>query len=264
MDFQKYMDKRKNKNSILMQLLGFVILIILWEGLVTIFDVKEFIFPKLSTIFIEFTKYPLFFINGVLTTFLESATGLLLGGTFAYLLALVFSFSSVLKQLFFQWFVMLKTVPIIAISPLIVLWVGSGMISKILMASIITFFPILVNTLRGLYNISENQINLFKSLNANKWQIFTKLRLPMSFGYFFTGLKISSPLSTIGAIVAEFSGSNEGLGYIVLKSSWESNTRALMVAVILASIMGIVLYKIIEIIEYFVGRIFPHIINSGN
>jgi NitT/TauT family transport system permease protein len=80
----------------------------------------------------------------------------------------------------------------------------------------------------------------------------------MSIGYLFAGLKIASPLSTIGAIVAEFSGANEGLGYIVLKSSWESNTVALMTAVILASIMGITLYKIIELIEYIISMFFPH------
>ena len=84
----------------------------------------------------------------------------------------------------------------------------------------------------------------------------------MSLGYFFTGLKVASPLSTIGAIVAEFSGANEGLGYIILKSSWESNTRALMVAVILASVMGITLYKVIEFSEHIVGKFFPHFSNN--
>ena len=106
-------------------------------------------------------------------------------------------------------------------------------------------------------------MNLFKSLNATFGQIFIRLRIPMSLGYFFTGLKVASPLSTIGAIVAEFSGANAGLGYIILKSSWESNTRSLMVAVILASIMGITLYKIIEFSEYVVGKFFPHFNNKS-
>ncbi len=245
-----------------MQIGGFVILICVWEEVTTFFHVPEYIFPRFSALIIEFCKFPVFFLDGFLKTYLESCAGLLLGGTSAYVLAVISSFSRVLKQLFYQWFVALKTVPIIAISPMIIIWVGSGITSKILMASIITFFPILVNTLQGFYNITENQLNLFKSLNANFRQIFIRLRIPMSLGYFFTGLKVASPLSTIGAIVSEFSGANEGLGYIILKSSWESNTRALMVAVILASVMGITLYKIIEISEYFMGKFFPHFNNK--
>ncbi len=241
-----------------MQLAGIVVVLCLWEGAVILLQVPEYIFPRFSVLIREFSKFPTFFLDGFLKTCLESCAGLFLGGASAYLLAVAFSFSRVLKQLFYQWFVALKTVPVIAISPMIILWVGSGITSKILMASIITFFPILVNTLQGFYNITENQLNLFKSLNANFWQIFLRLRIPMSLGYFFTGLKVASPLSTIGAIVSEFSGANEGLGYIILKSSWESNTRSLMVAVILASIMGISLYKTIEFSEYIVGRFFPH------
>ncbi len=253
------MKLQKTKYKILLQLLGIVILIILWESITALLQVPDYIFPRLSEIFKEFLKSPAFFLDGFFTTFGESVAGLLIGGFVAYLLALVFSFSKLIKHLFYQWFVMLKTVPIIAISPLIVIWFGSRMSSKIIMASIITFFPILVNTLRGLYNITENQINLFRSLNASNWQIFVKLRLPMSVGYLFAGLKIASPLSAIGAIVAEFSGATEGLGYIILHSTDHSNTRALMVAVILASIMGMSLYKIIELIEYIIERFFlPH------
>ena len=106
-------------------------------------------------------------------------------------------------------------------------------------------------------------MNLFKSVNASFWQVFVRLRIPMSLGYFFTGLKVASPLSTIGAIVSEFSGANEGIGYIILKASWESNTRALMVAVMLASIMGITLYKVIEFGEHIVGKSFPHFTTSA-
>jgi NitT/TauT family transport system permease protein len=249
---------RKRSLNILIQIIGILILLSLWEGLTRLFNVPEFIFPKISSIFLEFIESPAYFGKAFFITYMESVLGLLLGGSLAYILALLFSFSRIIKQLFYQWFVMLKTVPIIAISPLVILWVGSGLISKILMSSIITFFPILVNTLKGLYNITDNQIKLFRSLNASNWQIFMKLRVPMSIGYLFAGLKIASPLSTIGAIVAEFSGANEGLGYIVLKSSWESNTVALMTAVILASIMGITLYKIIELIEYIISMFFPH------
>lgn len=250
------------KRNFALQAVGGLLLIALWEGLTRGLNVPEYIFPRFSILVKEFATYPGDFLDGFWKTSLESFAGLLFGGCAAYLLAIAFSFSRIFQQLFYQWFVALKTVPIIAISPMIVLWVGSGRLSKVLMASIITFFPILVNTLQGFYNITENQRNLFKSLNASFWQTFLRLRIPMSLGYFFTGLKVASPLSAIGAIVSEFSGANEGLGYIILQASWNSNTRALMVAVILSSIMGISLYRMIEICEYVIGKFFPHFLKS--
>ena len=132
------MTEREKRSNLLMQLTGIVILICLWEGLVIALQIPEYIFPRFSALIIEFCKFPMFFLDGFLKTYLESCAGLLLGGASAYLLAVIFSFSRVLKQLFYQWFVALKTIPIIAISPMIVIWVGSGITSKILMASIIT------------------------------------------------------------------------------------------------------------------------------
>jgi NitT/TauT family transport system permease protein len=246
------------RQHLTMQLVGIGILLALWEGLTVSLHVPEYLFPRLSALCLEFWRFPTFFLTGLLQTALESGAGLLLGGLAAYLLAILFSFSQLLKALFYQWFVALKTVPLIAISPMIVIWAGSGLWSKILMAALITFFPILVNTLQGFYNITDNQRNLFKSMHASFAQTFFHLRLPMSFGYFFTGLKVASPLSAIGALVAEFSGANAGLGYIILKASWESNTRALMVAVVLTAVMGMSLYKLIELGEVVVGRVFPH------
>ncbi len=251
------------KRQLLMQAAGFLILIALWELATRGLCVPEYIFPRFSALMLEFAQRPAFFLHGVFVTSLESCAGLVFGGVAAYLLAVLFSMSDVFKQLFYHWFVALKTVPIIAISPMIIIWVGSGRVSKVLMASIITFFPILVNTLQGFYNVTEHQINLFRSLNASFWQIFLRLRIPMSLGYFFTGLKVASPLSTIGAMVSEFSGATEGLGYIILQASWESNTRALMVAVLCASLMGIALYKIIECGEHLVGQYFPHLTQSN-
>lgn len=246
------------RTNLLLQITGGMLLIGLWEGLTRWMNVPEYLFPRFSVLMKEFAASPAYFLDGLWKTSFESCAGLLLGGCAAYLLAVLFSFSKLLRQLFYQWFVALKTVPIIAISPMIVIWVGSGRFSKVLMASIITFFPILVNTLQGFSNITEHQLNLFKSLNANFWQIFLRLRLPMSLGYFFTGLKVASPLSAIGALVSEFSGANEGLGYLILRASWESNTRALMVAVILSSVMGIALYRLVELSEFVVGKFFPH------
>ncbi len=255
--------KKKNLKNVIMQISGLVILFSTWEFVTRFFNVPTFIFPRLSEIVEEFSYNPYYFLNGFFTTYGESVLGLLAGGFLAYILALLFSLSVTIKQVFYQWFVLLKTVPSIAISPLIILWLGSGLASKVLMASIITFFPILVNTLNGLYSITDNQIQLFKSMNATKAQMFFRLRLPMSIGYLFAGLKIAAPLSAIGALVSEFSGSTRGLGYIILRASWETNTKALMTGVILASILGMTLYKIIELIEYLVSKFTPYLNTKG-
>ncbi len=242
-----------------MRFLGLVVLFSLWEFITWFFDVPVFILPRFSLIVKEFFKNSNYFIDGFLITYMESVLGLLFGGGVAYILALLFSLSNTIKQVFYQWFVLLKTVPIVAISPLIIIWLGTGLASKVLMASIMTFFPILVNTLNGLYSITDNQIQLFKSMNASRLQIFFRLRIPMSLDHLFTGLKISAPLSAIGAIVSEFSGANMGIGYIILRASWESNTKALMTGVILSSILGMTLFRIIELIEYLLVRFTPYL-----
>ena len=143
----------------------------------------------------------------------------------------------------------LKAIPLVAIAPLLVLWFGSGILGKIVMAALICFFPAIVNTTAGLKAIDRDALYMMQSISATKWQIFIKLRLPNSLPYFFSGLKISSTLAVVGAIVAELAGADKGIGYTILISSYRLETNMLFAAIVAASIGGIAFFGVISWVE---------------
>ena len=154
-----------------------------------------------------------------------------------------------IKKGLYPYAIALNTIPLIAIAPLLIVWFGTGILSKIIASVIICFFPILVNTVRGLNNFDKETIDLFRSYSATKSQIFTKLRLPASLPYLFTGLKIATGLSVVGSLVGEFIGGNKGLGYIILVSSYRLETINMFGAIMLSTLMGIIFFLIISFIE---------------
>jgi NitT/TauT family transport system permease protein len=145
----------------------------------------------------------------------------------------------------------LKAVPLIAIAPLLVIWLGNGFISKAVMAATICFFPIVVNLTRGLREVPEEQMDLMKSLGASGTQIFFTVRVPNSLPFLFAALKITSTLSVVGAVVAEFSGANQGVGYAIMVAALRTDTPLMFTGIILASLLGMLLYYAIEFIEPF-------------
>ena len=134
-------------------------------------------------------------------------------------------------------------------APILILWFGSGVISKIVLAAIFCFFPILVNTIKGLQSINEEALDLFKSFYASKFKIFISLRFPNSLPYIFSALKISIGLAICGAIVGEFSGSFEGIGYVILISSYHLDTVRMFAAMSLTLLIGMLLFYLISLIE---------------
>jgi NitT/TauT family transport system permease protein len=196
----------------------------------------------------------IFKIKGILfrntiVTLIEAILGFLVGCSFGFILAIIFVYFKTLKMSFYPYAIALKTIPIIAIAPLLIVWFGNGLFSKIVMSALICFFPMVVNTVRGLSSVDSDTLDLFNSLNANKIQIFFKLRLPTSLPYVFSALKISTTLSVIGAIVGELSGANIGIGYIILVSSYKMQTKVLFAAITSSAIGGILFFAVIGLIE---------------
>ena len=144
---------------------------------------------------------------------------------------------------------MLQTVPIVAIAPLLTIWFGFTLVPKVVIAAIICFFPVLVNTTRGLRSVSGQALELMNVLSARKRQIFWRLRVPSSLPYVFAGLRVAATLSVIGAIVAEFTGSNRGIGYVIVQASYRIDTKLMFAGIALSSLGGIVFFNIIGWIE---------------
>ena len=179
----------------------------------------------------------------------EAVSGLLLGSLAAFLVAVLFVHLPPLEDALYPWVIVFQTVPLVAIAPLLVIWFGNGLAPRIAMAAIFAFFPMLVNTLRGLRHTSRESLELLQSYAANAWQLFWMLRLPGSLPFVFTGLKIASTLAVIGAIVGEYAGASQGLGFVVTVSTYYLDTSRTFAAVAYASLLGIGLYVTLVLLE---------------
>jgi len=227
--------------------LGFgLILLALWQALVMAADVPEYLLPSPMAILAS--------VDGSLAvqfavTFIEALAGFLIASTLAFVIAIAFIRFHTLEEGLFPIAIAVKTTPIVAIAPLLVIWLGTGWWSKIVAAILICFFPVLVNTVRGLKAADAEYRELFRTLGANRSQELRKLLIPHCMPYLFSALKISSSLAVIGAIVGEFVGATQGLGYLIIISSAHLETATLFSAIIAAAFAGIAMFYVIDYTE---------------
>ena len=235
--------------SSLSSLLVLVFLIALLEIVVNIFNVKEYIFSPPSSVFIELVKnYKSWILHTGITSF-EAIIGFLIANFLGFIGAIFFAHSKTLEKSLFPYAIALKTTPIVAMAPMLILWFGSGIASKIAASALICFFPILVNVTRGLQDIDRDLFDLFKIFRASRIKIFLKLRLKSSLPSLFSALKISSSLCVVGAIVGEFVGSDKGLGFVIQYSYYHLDTKSMFSAILASALIGILLFNIIRFIE---------------
>ncbi len=227
----------------------FALVLAAWELAVIILDVPRYILPSPSEIGAELVAE-----GGSLSvdlgwTMLEAVLGFLVGSGVAFLAAIVFVHVPIVERAAFPWAIVLQTVPIVAIAPLLTIWFGFTLAPKVLIAAIICFFPVLVNTTRGLRSVSGEALELMSVLSASKAAIFRRLRLPSSLPYVFAGLRVAATLSVIGAIVAEFTGSDRGIGYVIVQASYRIDTTLMFAGITLSSLGGILFFNVIGWIE---------------
>ena len=184
-----------------------------------------------------------------LTTLNETLLGFFIGSVIGIFLGYIIAKSKTLEQVLSPYVVAIQTVPVIALAPLIVIWFGFGIESKVVICALIVFFPILVNTIAGMKSIDKNLLRLFKILGANKTQTFLKLEIPSILPILFAGFKIGITLAVIGAVVGEFVGANAGLGYLTIYASGLMDTATVFASLIQLALMGIILYTTICLIE---------------
>ncbi|MGA7325123.1 MAG: ABC transporter permease [Rhodomicrobium sp.] len=234
------------KASWLVPALFGVILLSVWEGGVRFFGVPEYLLPA-PTVILATVDRDLFVQLAV--TFSEALMGFAIASILAFVAALVFVRFRTIEQGFFPIAIGIKTTPLVAMAPLLVLWQGTGWWSKITAASLICFFPVLVNSVKGLKAADAEYFELFKSMGAYRSQEFGKLRVPYCLPYLFSALKISSSLAVVGAIVGEFVGATKGLGYLIMLSSAHLETPTLFSAILASAAAGIVLFYMISAVE---------------
>jgi NitT/TauT family transport system permease protein len=142
-----------------------------------------------------------------------------------------------------------QAVPKAALAPLFVLWLGFGLGPKVTIAALISFFPLLENTIVGLRRVDPDALKLFASLGASPWQVFVKLRLPQGLPYILTGLKVGIVFATVGAVIAEFVTANKGLGAVIMQAQGNFDTRLMFAVIIVLTVMGVVLYELLQLFE---------------
>ncbi|GAB4210170.1 MAG: ABC transporter permease [Roseiflexaceae bacterium] len=180
----------------------------------------------------------------------EALGGFVAGSLCGFLLAVLFVHVRLIEDALYPWAVVSQTVPLVAIAPLLVLWFGNGMLSRAAISALFTFFPVLVNSARGLRLTDQATLDLLRSYGANRWQLFWTLRVPQCLPFLFTGLKIGATLAVIGAIVGEFAGAGAGLGYLITISTYYLETDLTFAAVGLASLLGVGLYLLLLGLEH--------------
>lgn len=184
-----------------------------------------------------------------LITLSEVVSGLALGWALASVLGYAIAKSRTLEKTLTPYIVASQAVPVVAIAPLLVIWFGAGLQSKVLICTLITFFPILINTILGVRSVEPDLRDLMRSLRATRWQTFLKLEVPAALPILLSGLKVGATLSVIGAVVGEFVGADRGLGFLVNLGRGQYDTALVFVAVAALVGMALILYGSVAWLE---------------
>jgi putative riboflavin transport system permease protein len=232
-------------------IVSLILLLLVWQLVALFSNLPAFIIPRPYQVGVRFVQT---IVDGTLlrntaVTLLEILVGLTLGVSVATLLGYLVARSLRLEHLISPYIVASQSIPVVAIAPLLVIWFGPGLFSKILICALIVFFPVLVNTVVGVRSVPEDLRDLMRSLQASRWQTLRFLELPASLPVFLGGLRIGATLSVIGAVVGEFVGANSGLGYMVNYARGLFDTALVFVAVFTMIALAMILYGTVSLIE---------------
>jgi len=223
----------------------------LWELIVRLGDYPPFILPSPGRVYAKFLVVSR---DGTLwrhtqITLVEIFGGLALGLTVATLLGYILAKSRLVERILSPYIVASQSIPIVALAPLLVIWFGFGSLSKILVCALTLFFPVLINTIIGIRSVERDLVDLMRSLEATRWQVFTMLEVPAALPVLLGGLKVGVTLSVIGAVVGEFVGADRGLGFLVNLARGLFDTPLMFVALFTLVAIAVSLYVAVAALE---------------
>ncbi len=232
-------------------LVGIVCFLIGWQLVVVIFNMPPYLLPTPGAIAQAFIdEFPLLLSNGWVTVY-EMLAGYALAVAVAIPLAIAITSSRRFNDFVMPTMLFFQIVPKVAIAPLFLVWFGVGAAPKILVAFLISFFPIVIDAAVGLRSMSTEMTDLAKSMGATRMQVFAQFRLPTSLPYLFTGLKVAATLAIAGTVVGEFVGADKGLGYLLLVTNSNMQTALMFATIVALTIIGLVFYYVVELLEGF-------------
>jgi len=242
---------RRRLSRIGLAALSFAVFLALWQGVVWVAGYPAFILPAPGAVLERLVELvangTLWFHAGV--TLQEVLGGLGLGALAAMLVGYGLAHSSVAERLLAPFIVASQSVPTVAIAPLLVIWFGTGVLSKVLVCALIVFFPILVNTIVGVRSVGRDLLDLMRTLEASRWQVIWLLEVPAALPVFLGGLKVGATLAVIGAVVGEFVAADRGLGYLLKQGQQVYDTAQVFVGIGALVVLAQALYGAVALLE---------------
>lgn len=227
-----------------------LVIVLLWDLSVRIFSIPAYLLPSPLSVADEIWLRRHLLAVASLWTTIEIWVGFALAVLLGLGLGIPIAYSRVLEGAILPIVVVQQVVPKVAIAPLLLIWLGYGLTPKIFVAALIAFFPLLMNTIKGLRTVDVELTQWVGTLGATRFQLFVKLALPWALPYIFAAMKVAITFAVVGAVVGEFVGSDRGLGYIILQSTNVLDTKLTFAALVVLSIIGIVSYWIILLAEW--------------
>jgi NitT/TauT family transport system permease protein len=227
----------------------YLFLLAAWELLANTLKVPTWILPAPSTIFAAAIKWAPELAHNSWVTLRETVVGFLLAIVLSLPLAILIGLNPLARKLLYPMLLGLQSVPKVAIAPLVILWFGLSEWPKIIVVVLVCFFPILVNMVAGLEAVPKTMLDLMRSLGASPHTVFRRLRVPVALPHFFTGCKVAVTFAVIGAVISEFVAAQDGLGYLILISTAQSQTPLAFAAIALLTVLSIALFHGVEFIE---------------
>jgi len=237
---------------ILLGAVSIALFLLLWEGLVRWQHYPPYILPGPADVW---SRFHAAVADGSLArhagvTLVEVLGGLALGVSVATLLGYLLAKSPLLDQLLSPYIVALQAFPVVALAPLLVIWIDNGLLRTMIIAALVLFFPVLVNTIAGLRSVEPELVALMRSLQATRWQMFIKLEAPFALPALLAGLKIGATLAVIGAVIGEFVGADRGLGFLINLAQGLLDTPLMFVALFTLAAIALGLYGLVSLLEH--------------
>jgi NitT/TauT family transport system permease protein len=226
-----------------LRLLTIAAFLAVWEVAVWLFAVPAFILPTPHAIFVALYRGIAsgLYLGHIWITLLETLLGFALGAVLAFSLGALLALNRTVEYFLYPLIVMFQAMPKVALAPLMIVWFGLGLTSKVANAALVAFFPLMVNTVAGLRSVEEDRVNLMRSLAASRFQIVWMLQLPNALPYIFAGLEVAMIFSLIGAIVGEFVGAQAGLGMLIQSMNYSMDVAGQFSVLLILSVLGLIL-----------------------
>jgi NitT/TauT family transport system permease protein len=235
--------------SVVYPMVALALVVVGWAVVKKVFDIKDYLLPSPSAVFSTLRREASYLFEQSMTTLQEVLIGFALAAVVGVLIGIAIATWRPFEQAVYPLLVASQEIPQVAFAPLLLVWFGFGITSKVIIAFLIAFFPIVVNTAVGLRSVPPELVDLARATRAPAHKVLRKIRFPHALPHVFTGLKIGATFAVIGAVVGEFVGAGNGLGYVLVTANGRLNTALMFAAIIVLVILGLGLFFIISVIE---------------